>query len=193
MIPTPDSRLPTLDAFLFTFINGHPSPALDEAMLLASALGKAGFVWLTVAVIAAVFPARRMAAWRLALAVGLAYLLVDGMIKPVIDRDRPYEVRTDARLIDQRPTTGSFPSGHTAAAFAGALAASRLFPAAQVVWWTLAAAVGVSRVYVGAHWPSDVVAGAIIGVGAACFALGGRRAFRPGALASAPPQAGMAK
>ena len=182
-----------MDTGLFTFINGHPSPALDEAMLLASALGKAGFVWLTVALIAAVFPARRMAAWRLALAVGLAYLFVDGMIKPVIDRDRPYEVRVDARLIDQRPTTGSFPSGHTAAAFAGALAASRLFPAAQVAWWTLAAAVGVSRVYVGAHWPSDVVAGAIIGVGAAWFALGGRRVVRPRALASAPPLAGMAK
>jgi undecaprenyl-diphosphatase len=164
-----------VDAGLFSLINGSPSRPLDEAMLLASALGKAGFVWLTVAVIAAVFPARRMAAWRVVLAVGLAYLLVDGMIKPVIDRDRPYEVRADARLIDQRPTSGSFPSGHTAAAFAGALAASRVFPAAQLAWWTLAAAVGVSRIYVGAHWPSDVVAGAVLGFGAAWFALGGRR------------------
>ena len=164
-----------MDTFLFTFINGSHTPALDDAMVLASALGKAGFIWLTVAIIAAVFPRRRMAAWRLALAVGMAYLLVDGIIKPVIDRDRPYEVRADVRLIDQRPTTGSFPSGHTAAAFAGALAAGRLIPAAQVVWWLLAAAIGVSRVYVGAHWPSDVVAGALTGVGAAWFALGGRR------------------
>jgi undecaprenyl-diphosphatase len=104
----------------------------------------------------------------------MAYLLVDGIIKPITDRDRPYEARADVRLIDQRPTTGSFPSGHTAAAFAGALAAGRVFPAAQVVWWLLAAAIGISRVYVGTHWPSDVLAGALVGVAAAWFALGGR-------------------
>jgi undecaprenyl-diphosphatase len=163
-----------LDIALFSLINGSHSPALDDAMVLASALGKAGFIWLTVAILAAVFPTRRMAAWRLALAVGMAYLLVDGIIKPLVDRDRPYEVRADVRLIDQRPTTGSFPSGHAAAAFAGALAAARLFPVAQVVWWLLAAVIGFSRVYVGAHWPSDVLAGALVGVAAAWFALGGR-------------------
>ena len=44
--------------------------------------------WITVALIAAVFPKRRMAAWRVGLAVGLSYLVVDGVIKPVADRDR---------------------------------------------------------------------------------------------------------
>ena len=167
-----------MDAALFLLINGSHSPALDDVMLLASALGKAGFIWLAAAVIAAVFPARRMPAWRLALAVGMAYLMVDGMIKTVVDRDRPYQVLADVRLIDQRPTSGSFPSGHTASAFAGALAASRLFPAVRVAWWALAAAIGVSRVYVGAHWPSDVLAGALIGVASAWFTLGGKRVRR---------------
>ncbi len=147
-------------------------------MLLASAVGRAGFVWWVTALIAMVFPRRRMAAWRLILAVALAYLLVDGVIKPVIGRARPFDVVADARLIDQRPVTSSFPSGHTAAAVAGALAAGRLFPRARPAWWLLAVGIALSRVYVGAHWPTDVLAGAVLGLAVGWWVLGGR-AVRP--------------
>jgi undecaprenyl-diphosphatase len=164
-----------VDLHLFSFINSRHTPILDELMLLATALGRGGFVWLCTAIIACVFPRYRMAAWRVALAIGLSFLLVDGVIKPIIDRDRPFEVLPDARLIDQRPVSGSFPSGHAASAVAGAVAVGRLFPLARVVWWGLTAAIAISRIYVGAHWPSDVVAGAIVGGTAAWFVLGGRR------------------
>jgi len=163
-----------LDTFLFTLINQRHAPWLDDAMLFASAIGRVSFVWLAVAVISAVFPKRRMAALRVGLAVGLCYLVVDGVIKPVADRDRPFEAMADVRLIDQRPLSGSFPSGHAASAFAGALATSRLLPSARLVWWPLAVAIAFSRVYVGAHWPSDVLSGAVIGLAIGWFALGGR-------------------
>lgn len=166
-----------MDVSLFTLINAGHRPWLDDVMLLASALGRAGFVWLVIAAIAAVFPARRMAAWRLVLVLITSYLVVDVLIKPVVNRPRPYEVIAEARLIDQRPTTASFPSGHAARAFAGALAASRVFPAGQIVWWPLAVAIGISRIYVGAHWPSDVLAGALLGLAVAWFTLGGARVF----------------
>ena len=176
-----------MDLSLFSLINGSHTPWADELMLLASALGRGGFVWIATAIIAAVFPRLRMAAWRVILSVGLTFLLVDGVIKPIVDRDRPFEVLPDARLIDTRPQTGSFPSGHAASAVAGALSVGRLLPAASIVWWPLAAAIAISRIYVGAHWPSDVVAGLLVGWAMAWFTLGGR------APSAAPHRADPAK
>lgn len=168
-----------MDLNLFAAINNGHVPWLDDLMLLASAIGRAGYVWLVAAVIAAVFPQHRMAAWRVALAIGVTYLVVDGVLKPLIDRARPFEVLDAARVIAARPLTSSFPSGHAASACAGALAAGRLFPAAWPVWWLLAALIAVSRVYVGVHWPSDVAAGALVGLLCAWFVLGGRPVTRP--------------
>lgn len=162
-----------MDAALFSLINGHPRPWLDDLFLLATELGRAGFVWIVTALIAAVFPRYRMAAWRVGLAVGLTYLVVDGMLKPLLDRARPLEVMEAARVITTTPLTSSFPSGHAASAVAGALATGRLFPTARPLFWTLAALIAVSRVYVGVHWPSDVLAGALIGFACSWFALGG--------------------
>lgn len=180
-----------VDTSFFLFINGAHSPIADDVMLLASAIGRAGFVWWVTGLIALVFPARRMGAFRLILAVVMAYALVDGLIKPVIGRDRPFNVVAEARLIDQRPVTSAFPSGHAAAAFAGALAAGRLFPRARLAWWLLAAGIAVSRIYLGAHWPTDVLAGAALGLAVGWWVLGGRavRSPRQGAAARAPATA----
>ncbi|MGE0461736.1 MAG: phosphatase PAP2 family protein [Vicinamibacterales bacterium] len=163
-----------MDTTLFTLVNASHVPWLDDVMLLASSIGRAGFVWWVTGLIAMVIPRYRMAAWRLFIAVAMAYVLVDGVIKPVIGRDRPFEVVAGARLIDQRPVTSSFPSGHTAAAFAGALAAGRLFPRARIAWWLLAGGIALSRVYVGAHWPTDVLSGAALGLAVGWWVLGGR-------------------
>ena len=163
-----------MDASLFTLINGSHAEWLDTVMLFMTEVGRRGFVWLVIAAIASLWPQHRAAAWRLALVLGLAFLLTDAIFKPLAGRVRPYEVIADARVIDSKPATASFPSGHAASAAAGAIAAGRMFPASAPLFYAMAAVIAVSRVYVGVHYPADVVAGLLVGAACALFALGGR-------------------
>lgn len=150
-------------------------PWLDDVMIFASAIGAGGFVWIAGAVIAAIYPARRAAAWRLLLTVAFTFVITDNVIKPIVDRPRPFVVIADLPVIDAKPVTPSFPSGHAARAVAGAIAGSQMLPGAGWVLWPLAALVAISRVYIGVHWPTDVLAGAVIGLACAWFVLGSIR------------------
>mgnify|MGYP001584140387 CR=1 FL=1 len=144
-------------------------------MIFASALGAGGFLWVALALIVSVFPARRAAAWRLLLTVGFTLLITDYVLKPIVERPRPFVVIADLPVIDGKPQSPSFPSGHVGRAVAGAIAGSRMLPGAGWVLWPIGAAVAISRVYIGVHWPTDVIAGAVIGLACAWFVLGGLR------------------
>ena len=142
-------------------------------MLLASALGAGGFIWWVTAVITMVFPTKRAAAWRMLLAGLFTWAVSEYAMKPAFDRARPFETDASIVVIDARPQTESFPSGHAAMAFAYALAGSRMIPGVAWVCWPLATVIAVSRVYLGVHWPSDVLGGALLGVLCGWFVLGG--------------------
>jgi len=147
-------------------------PWLDDVMLLASGIGAGAFVWWITAVIAAIFPKKRAAAWRMILAVAFTFAVCDYALKPFFDRARPYEVDSTIAVIEAKPDTRSFPSGHAAMAVAGALAGSQLIPYSGWFWWPLAFIVAISRVYIGVHWPTDVLAGALAGLATGWFVLG---------------------
>jgi undecaprenyl-diphosphatase len=144
-------------------------------MILASALAAGGFLWVVLALIASVYPRYRADAWRLVLTIGFTLLVSDYILKPIFDRPRPFTTVLELPVIDGKPASSSMPSGHAARAVAAAIAATRMMPAAGWLLWPFAALVMASRVYIGVHWPSDVLAGAFVGLACAWFVLGGIR------------------
>lgn len=164
-----------IDVALRAWLATHHTSPLDALMLGLSALGRGGMVWFALAIALALLRrAQTAAVWRVALAVGLAELATNAAVKPAVGRVRPFEAVMDARVIGEKPTTYSFPSGHAATAVAGALSLGRACPVARPVFWTLAGLIALSRVYVGVHYPLDVIAGALLGLACAFFTLGGR-------------------
>jgi undecaprenyl-diphosphatase len=86
------------------------------------------------------------------------------LLRQSIGRDRPPLVYPDPRPLVGVPHSGAFPSGHAAAAFAAATVIAYASRRLAVPAYVLAALVAWSRVYVGVHWPLDVIGGAVLGV-----------------------------
>ncbi|MGZ4299908.1 MAG: phosphatase PAP2 family protein [Solirubrobacteraceae bacterium] len=156
-----------LDAAVYLAVARTPTPRFDTALRKLS--NAANYSRLSIASAAALTltggaRSRRAAASGLA-TVDLTSAFVNAVVKPVARRRRPVrETHAPARTRNvDMPTTASFPSGHTAAAFAFASAVGRVLPLAGVPLRALAALVGYSRVHTGVHYPGDVIAGALIG------------------------------
>jgi undecaprenyl-diphosphatase len=105
------------------------------------------------------------------------------LLKYAVGRDRPPTVVLDPEPLLEVPTTSSFPSGHSSSSFACAFVLSRFAPRLTVPLFALAALIGFSRIYVGVHYPLDVLAGAILGLVVATALL-----KLLGALRRSPPR-----
>src|SRR3954449_8365433 len=163
-------RLVRLHCELFARVAGAQAPWLDRGVPLLSRSANHSALWIAVGTCLGTAGGRRgrRAAIRGVASIGITSLVVNQAIKRVVQRPRP-DLRhvPVVRRVKVAPLTTSFPSGHAASAAAFATGAASELPPAGAPLAVLAAAVGASRVYVGVHYPLDVLVGFAAGAAVA--------------------------
>lgn len=152
-------------AWEFTFLDALQTlhtPLLDVFFKTVTWLGRD--FWLALSICLLFFRKTRVCGARMLLALALGALLTNVTLKPLVARQRPCWINESVRLLVASPRDFSFPSGHSQASFAAAQAIfcdSRRWGAAAFV---LAALIAFSRLYLYVHFPTDVLAGCVLGV-----------------------------
>ena len=149
-----------LTVLRFMRTRGH-SPGMEKLVRVLGKAGNNGAVWVVVGVLLALFDEANRQAWLICAALGPIAIGLNYVVKLVFKRPRP--VLEGLPPLGGAPSSLSFPSAHATSSFAVATAMTRVEPVAAVVF-VLAAALAFGRPYLGMHYPSDVLAGAVIGV-----------------------------
>ena len=143
------------------------TPVLDAMMCGITRLGDAGIIWILLCIVLLVLPKTRKSGVIVMAALLVDLVICNGILKPLVHRIRPFDVRTGIELLVKRPTDFSFPSGHTAASFASVMA---LYLAGEKKIWIsslgLAVLIAFSRLYLYVHYPTDVLGGVVAGLAA---------------------------
>lgn len=159
--------LDALDAELFLAVNHLPHNRwLNGFFRFFTLTFSAGLGWYVIMALTILVDPRRgiRAMRRTILPLSVASILVEYPTKAFFRRSRPFINFIQAIVIGKKPGSWSFPSGHSASAFAGAWLLSHEYPRQSPVFFILAVLVGFSRIYLGDHYPGDVVSGALSGM-----------------------------
>lgn len=153
----------SIDREIQRWVVTHRLDVLDPAFVGLSAIGSYGLVWIGIAGLAAVLRRRPEIVAVVVLGVLSADLLAR-LGKEVSGRERPYVADPDPEPLLRPALDLAFPSGHAATSFAGAALLAWFAPRFAVPLYALAVLVAWSRVYVGVHYPADILAGAALGL-----------------------------
>ena len=158
------NHLLQLDGQLLVAVQGLHMSWLDPVVSLYTRLGDGGLLWIALSLLMLCWrPTRRAGALALC-AMALGLLATNLTIKPLVERARPWLDWPIVPLVTEKDPN-SFPSGHTCAAFAAGMCWVRALPWrwGRITAVVLAVCMGLSRLYVGVHYPTDVLVGALIG------------------------------
>lgn len=146
---------------LFAMRTRWHGPRREAVAKFLALLGEYGWIWLAIGVVLALVDGDRREEWLMAGILGPFAIGLNFAVKLVVKRQRP-QIEGYPPL-GGAPSSLSFPSAHSTAAFAVATAMTRVDSAAAVLF-VLAALIAVGRPYLGMHYPSDVLGGAVLGV-----------------------------
>ncbi len=167
--------LNNIEAAILLFLQQLRNPVTDPIMTVFSVLGNVGLIWIIVAVILLIRKKTRRHGIQLALCL-IASLIINNLIlKNLVARPRPFTeiegltVMLSSHLADAG--SWSFPSGHAGSSFAAAWSINCSFGKKGRWAWIVAALIAFSRSYIGVHYLSDIICGALFGTIAAIFAI----------------------
>lgn len=155
----------TIDNTMLKFVeNNMHTLILDKLMIFITTLGNGGLVWVSVCAFLILNRKYRKIGIIALASLGLSAFLGEVIIKNIVERVRPTaDIMAVASLV-VKPLSYSFPSGHSASAFAVAGVLSYYFKKYSVCFYTMAVLIAFSRIYLYVHYPSDVAGGIILGL-----------------------------
>lgn len=156
----------------FSFLYAIPRTAVLNSFFLAltKIAGSYGQLWVIVAALLLIFKKTRRTGVAVLVAYAAVYLLGQYVLKNLISRPRPCQIDQAFELLVSRPSSSSFPSTHSAWAFAAATAIFIPHRKLGVAAYIVAALIAFSRLYMFLHFPTDVLAGMVMGIGLGVFA-----------------------
>jgi hypothetical protein len=150
-----------VDITLYRLLREHGhDPAIERPVRGFSRLGEHAAIWLALGAAGAAVDRSRRPRWLRAARAVLAAYALNTLLKTIVRRRRPQLEKLPALI--STPTSLSFPSAHASSSFAAARAYSSLLPGVPL--YIVAVLMALSRVYLGVHYPSDIAAGALLGV-----------------------------
>lgn len=155
-----------LDGDILLFIQDMiRNPILDPFMKVITTLGNAGILWILLTILLLIPKQTRRVGIISACALIASLLVNNILVKNLVARVRPYNAIETLIPIVTKPAEYSFPSGHAASSFASASVCYRNLPKKYgILAIVIAALISLSRLYVGVHYPTDVLAGVISGI-----------------------------
>ena len=160
------NALNELEAPILRTLQEWGNETTDVLWTAITSFGEAGIFWIALSLVLMLIPKTRKAGFTMGLALLIGVIVGNGILKNVLARPRPYDAFSDLshRLAwGEMSTDYSFPSGHTLASFEASVGLFIHFKKWGIVAMVLAFFVCISRLFLIVHYPTDVLAGAILG------------------------------